>query len=74
MLCRLTAVFTGNGTDYPAAVHFAGRCRIFLRSIWHCRLFFVCALIVTLPVLAAGQSSSTSVPRIGLLAWGVLRK
>jgi putative ABC transport system substrate-binding protein len=69
MLYRLAAVFTGNGTDYPGADHITGRRRNFMRSERLCRLFLVCALIVTLPVLALAQSSSTTMPRIGLLAW-----
>jgi putative ABC transport system substrate-binding protein len=32
-------------------------------------LYLACALIVILPALAAGQSTSTSMPRIGVLAW-----
>ena len=33
-------------------------------------LFLACALVVILPALAAGQSTSTSMPRVGLLVWG----
>jgi putative ABC transport system substrate-binding protein len=33
-------------------------------------LSLVCALAMTLPGLAAAQSSASKVPRVGLLAWG----
>ena len=32
-------------------------------------LYLACALVVTLPALAAGQSPSTTLPRIGVIAW-----
>ncbi len=40
-----------------------------MRSIRQRCLYLACALVVTLPGLAAGQSPSTSMPRIGVLSW-----
>jgi putative ABC transport system substrate-binding protein len=40
-----------------------------MRSIRQRCLYLACALIVILPGLAAGQSPSTTMPRIGVLAW-----
>jgi putative ABC transport system substrate-binding protein len=40
-----------------------------MRSIRQRCLYLACTLVVTLPGVAAGQSTSTSMPRIGVLAW-----
>ncbi len=40
-----------------------------MRSIRQRCLYLACVLVVILPGLAAGQSTSTSMPRIGVLAW-----
>ena len=45
-----------------------------MRSIRQRCLYLACALVVTLPGLAAGQSPSTSMPRIGVLSWSSCEK
>jgi putative tryptophan/tyrosine transport system substrate-binding protein len=40
-----------------------------MRLKWRCRLYLTCALAMALPGLAAAQSPSARMPRVGLLAW-----
>ncbi len=66
---RLAAILTGHRSDRPTGSQVAGRRRDSARSKRKRCLSLACALVVTLPVLAAGQSPSTMMPRIGVLSW-----
>ena len=69
MMCWLAAILKGHGADRPTGCQVAGRRRDSMRSIRQRCLYLACTLVVTLPGVAAGQSTSTSMPRIGVLAW-----
>ncbi len=65
----ITAILSGDGFHRPTSSQAADRRRDPMRPKRLRCLYLACAVIVTLPALAAGQSTSTSVPRIGVLAW-----